>query len=906
MNTYPAKFDLFQMDVFSKLNWSEKKVIVITFTTMPGTGKSEIIKQLIPHLKKAYWVDGDGKELFGNAKKKADVLCITSSKGDKIEQTLYQFMKSVEDESIVFVDKNIHRPQSFKGQLNKFNIPVFWSPFIFSPARIYNDPLVPAENKETMLNFFGKIIMDRAKKDLLHSLRPNTLDKTIEILKGHMKNQKGLKFPRLIEIDVLEGFDKFRNIDDIIQDIVLNLNIYEQLVPLGMGKNEPFQVRLFPRDQEEFWETLEKSFPDNALNNLKRKAEFHVTVSFERFIFEMVTKDAKKVRVSDIKEITITHLLLKKDKFLVCFGDKFYQFTGCGGVTKSKIFRGSPLHLTMGLEDRVQAVTTGERARSYLDNGSVEDDETLIILDPPQKFPVDVVVVGCSDQVIKSFGLQVDTALPDIDCKNMSLQETYDYLLKHPMVKSIETAVPYHIPYSGYVVVNMRIFARGRPDDEIYQNNHALLVLLPRGCTWLIKDGKVIKRIAVGIPKFFGGKSGDDDDAEEGCLEEFPNSKLLEVYGSKKANGENGQISLMELGNKRYWVIGSKNVKLILPFNYTLNDLDYDNMTRYTSMIGALWLNIKDRIDSDTLDKLVNKTLVFEMEHVDSQHIVLLTRSVLFLITVLDNNTVEPDHKLYQVMVDKYLEGLQRKKYDVDSWEDFWDVVDKMRKNEQFEGDVMEMTIKFEDNSISTMRFKFKTYWYIFLRCLREKLKRHIGQVFDPSLLEKDFHGRVTALVEQGVLPKEEFSTMKRYATALAKYASKMWYNVVKDDFIAKYPIHIREFNEVIGINSYRNLVDDVVFKRVIANVDSIKVTIEYPTLYVSFRNVPNTIKLKKKHLNKFSGKFQTDQINFVDQAFKKGWSVVVLTDGFDMGNRKEKGVLAALGKGKFKGVQFE
>lgn len=890
MNTSPEKIGMFQMDIFSNIIWQEKKIIVVTFTTMPGTGKSKIIKHLLPRLEKAYHVDGDGKELFGNAKKNADVLCITSSNGNIVNQTLAQFMNIVEDGAIIFIDKNIHRPQSFKGQFNKMNIPAFWLPLRLSPARTYNDNTISAENKETMMNFLGEVIMERTKKEPNHSLRPDNVNKAVQILKGHMKNQKGLKFPRMIEIDVLDGFDKFHNIDDIIENIVRNLNVLEALVPIGMGKDEPFQVRLSPRDQEEFWDTLEKNLPENSLSNLIKKSEFHVTVSFERFIFHLLTKKGDMVNVFDMKEITITHILLKKDKFLVCFGNNLYQFTG------------APLHLTMALGKGVQAVTTGERARIYLDNGIINNDETLLILDKPQTFSVEVVVVGCSDKVINSFGL--NSVKPfDVNWKQMSLQEAYDHLYNHPMVKSVKTPFPYS---AEYVVIDMKVFARGRPDDEIYQTNPDLLTLLPRGCTWLVKSNKVVKRLATGIPKFFGGKSGDDDDSEKGCLGEYPNSKLLEVWGSKKANGENGQISLMELDNKRYWVVGSKNVKLILPFNYTLKDLVYDDRTKFASMIGALWLNIKDSIDSDILSKLVNKTMVFEMEHIDSQHIVLLTRSVLFLITVLDNDTVAPDHKLYQAMINKYLEGLQRQKYDVDSWEEFWDIIDRMRKDEQLEGDVMEMTIKFEDGNVSTMRFKFKTYWYIFLRCLREKLKKYVGQVFEPASLERDFHRRVTILVEQKVLPKDEFLTMKRYATALAGYASKMWYNIVKDDFIAKYPLHIQEFNETIGIKSYRNLVVDNVYKKVMATIDSIEVTIEYPTLYVSFRNVPEATKLKKEHLTRLSGKFYTNQINLIDLALKKGWAVTVLRYGFDEGNKQEKGVLNALGKDKFKDIQFE
>lgn len=799
------------------MDWLTKKIILVTFTTMPGTGKTTLIQHLLSSnsVRHAYHIDGDGKELFGNAKRRADVLSITSSEGPRIYKTLSQFMKTLkEDNVIVFIDKNIHTPHIFKGRFNKvIGVPVLWLPIRFSPAKIYNDGSTSAKDKQEMINFIAKVIVERAEKEPNHSLRPRNIGQCIHILHSHMKNQKALKFPRLIEIDVLEeGYNSFRPVDEVAQEVVAISEVVEAFIPIGSGKDEPFQVRLCPTNQKQFWETLQSNFLFDG-TQLKPRKEFHITVSYERMVFHLFTKnDESKVKITDIKEIAITHILVKNDQFIVCFGKEWYQFTRV------------PLHITLALNNKVTAVTTGVRVKSYLNNGILEDDENVVVLKNPFTFPVEAVLIGAPDNN------KVDWTK-----NNMSLQEVYQYLSHHRYVKSTKTQISLHS--HSYDMVNMRVFVRGQPDDEIYLQNPDLLALLPRGCTWLVDDNSgVVKRIAVGLPKFFGGKSGDDDDREDeesGALEDCPNSELLEVWGSKKANGENGQISLMHLDDDTYyWVVGSKNVKLILPVDYTADDLVYDANKKYASMIADLWLTIKDQIDAVTLTKLVNKTLIFEMEHVDSHHIVQLTSSVLFLISVLNNDTLKSDHELYETMINKkYVKGLERQKYsDVTSWKEFWNFIKKMRLYEQLEGYVMEITTRQKiDGKVCTVRYKFKTYWYIFLRCLREKLNGYVGRRFQPRSLENTFHNVIAARVKQEVLLKEELLEMKNYATALAGYAAKKWYNVNKEEFIAKYPIYINEFNETIGIKSYRDLREENDrFTTVMKIVDSIPFEHEY------------------------------------------------------------------------------
>lgn len=68
---------------------------------------------------------------------------------------------------------------------------------------------------------------------------------------------------------------------------------------------------------------------------------------------------------------------------------------------------------------------------------------------------------------------------------------------------------------------------------------------------------------------------------------------------------------------------------------------------------------------------------------------------------------------------------------------------------------------------------------------------------------------------------------------------------------------------------------------------------------------LPDIPRLKKQHLRtEFSGKFQTNQVNLIEEALKLGWNVIVLRHRLNWKNGKTYDFEEAFEK--LEGIQFE
>jgi len=313
------------------------------------------------------------------------------------------------------------------------------------------------------------------------------------------------------------------------------------------------------------------------------------------------------------------------------------------------------------------------------------------------------------------------------------------------VAKFTYSAIPFSKEFSLHDIKPSDFFI----DDELYKSNVLLLYNLRRGLTFI--SGKYTKSIIrKGLQKFF--------DLEPEALETHPGNKntinylwhpikkhieqgnAIEVYETRKANGENAQISFYPPLNT--WCISSKNVSLLARSSEDLNNYKRRRFS-YALEIAEIWFEMLNKISLD-IEKVKEMFAyrTFIGEYVGSslhQHLVKYSKKTILFYAIVNNNgnacciDVEEAFKIFRVL---NLETVSIKSCGV-----FSDVnelkkcllneyirVSKGRVDVEDEGSVFYF-VKHGDNNHTVCLTKMKTLEYRLFRKIRECLRREINNI---------------------------------------------------------------------------------------------------------------------------------------------------------------------------------
>ncbi|XP_013419559.1 uncharacterized protein LOC106180191 [Lingula anatina] len=162
---------------------------------------------------------------------------------------------------------------------------------------------------------------------------------------------------------------------------------------------------------------------------------------------------------------------------------------------------------------------------------------------------------------------------PSEDEKKRSADSWLYWARQQTMLKVVSAEIPEGILPQGLRgrILDAKVFAKGRPDDPIYDNHPEIRAKVARGnCFLEIENGadKSATCWIYALKKFTGGLGDDDDtDREDDVTWRRYFLKPLEeakwVVCTRKANGEAGHFSCRKLAGHYMLCAGSKNVHMV-------------------------------------------------------------------------------------------------------------------------------------------------------------------------------------------------------------------------------------------------------------------------------------------------------------------------------------------------------
>ena len=317
-------------------------------------------------------------------------------------------------------------------------------------------------------------------------------------------------------------------------------------------------------------------------------------------------------------------------------------------------------------------------------------------------------------------------------------------------------------------------------EDDLYLKDLEAVARLRRGNSLaLIKGDKGIEVIITrrGLPKFFDlrqehlkvmmGLSGQQDLLKHGSTVAFEyrmivkvlvdalaQGNAISVYRTGKANGENAQISLIDLpGTGEVWVACSKNVSLLFNSESQI-DLHTDQRFKFAKLIAHSWLKtfnaLKPEAQAEVKTLLKTHTLIGEYcGHPQCQHLVLYSSEKLIFYGI-----VPKDCSTFCMPVSKMLEFLQRVGLEHVSVEIVKDLttlpalaqcLQKMNNHlavssvqDEGEGSVCYFEVHSPEAKVLSI-CKLKTLEYRLLRKIREKMKKHLRRKMDKEKTLKKY-----------------------------------------------------------------------------------------------------------------------------------------------------------------------
>jgi len=418
--------------------------------------------------------------------------------------------------------------------------------------------------------------------------------------------------------------------------------------------------------------------------------------------------------------------------------------------------------------------------------------------------------------------------------RTSSAKDILEWAEKHPFLKVVRYQIPVGILPEEYDKRNAQLIditvkppQRGRwrvSDDEVYDLFAPIRKYVPRGlCLFVCDDGEqqqqqspLVQMVIFAMKKFTGGPGDDDDDAvaaadpiasnateqEHEAVNEMTESnkpryehyflssshECVTLIETSKENGEASHLGQLVLddnnnnnnnnNNNRYYVIGSKNVHLLVR---DVSDLEKYKETRFmvAKQVAKTMLTfIQEKLDPSKwqqfMDYMHKNALnaTFEFLNVQNQHVEMFDfeeskfKFIAFTsLEQLDKLCADEIEKSVQMARDTGFETITVSKYNVESSpEMFEQIFNTIRGRYGKEGSVLYYIDK-EGKVIGLV--KKKTVWYIMVRSIREKMKsmikrlvaiqRERGPSEQKEIIVKDYLKRFREQLNRTIKQKQDW-----------------------------------------------------------------------------------------------------------------------------------------------------
>ena len=266
-------------------------------------------------------------------------------------------------------------------------------------------------------------------------------------------------------------------------------------------------------------------------------------------------------------------------------------------------------------------------------------------------------------------------------------------------------------------------------DDQTYQTHPEIHKLIPRGLSVLKIINKetnnvVLVKITQGFFKFSALSSIDEDD-EVNCdfMDKTEIKNCDQVLITEKANGKLFLLSSFEVNNKKYFVGGSKNNHVVIPVDnketYKCLDEHFSLVRDMFSVWSEAFYQLSPTKQTFILTKLQQNTFSGEFE--DGKHMIPVDHKQIRWFGMMENTETEFINTDIVKCLEWFTENnLSTIQYSLKPCEEFWENYNDGRLQINSEGSVRHF-LK-DNNSVGIE--KFKTYWYIVIRMLRQIIMR--------------------------------------------------------------------------------------------------------------------------------------------------------------------------------------
>ncbi len=251
-------------------------------------------------------------------------------------------------------------------------------------------------------------------------------------------------------------------------------------------------------------------------------------------------------------------------------------------------------------------------------------------------------------------------------------------------------------------------------EDEIYEKNKTVWELLPRGLCFIYVGEELVWTIR-GHPKF--GNFGEFKHID------FP---IVQYVFTTKENGECGHFSSFVLGGVEYWVVGSKNVHMVLRKENASEDIErYRTEVRYTYAIQMAELLLK--YDLEKASKFCQQervTLSYEGCFQNKQHFVEYKEDCAFFFSITEEYDGHKLTKYNPIRTKEIFDELGLPSVTsvsvANALDEKKELEERVEQEQNSEGAVVCCLDEF-GNTVYV--YKHKNFDYVFKRALREKMK---------------------------------------------------------------------------------------------------------------------------------------------------------------------------------------
>lgn len=328
---------------------------------------------------------------------------------------------------------------------------------------------------------------------------------------------------------------------------------------------------------------------------------------------------------------------------------------------------------------------------------------------------------------------------------------------------------------------------RCEPDDKIYLKNPILQELVPRGIVFAKNDkGEEPKVVLFSNRKFFGRKKGDDDDSDL-CSKKMERGEYSHFLISTKSNGENCQITLLD---KKNWIVGSKNRKIVVSKSGDI-ELYKEDMYQFAVEMAESFFSTLEKMGKEKEEQLrellalTSWTMNFEFESTKHQHVVPLYEDKLVLINLTGVHLRAKNmHPIFTKAVGDYFNfshvlpnTTTYPKSEVDA------KCQEIVYGWNYEGAVL---VLLNEKKEVVDLVKVKTWWYVLLRAIREKVRR-VKETTDQETIQK-LKKRLKELKTSMTISEEYIEIFTNLGSKFVEWIIEPGKNRM-DLFKEKYPI---------------------------------------------------------------------------------------------------------------------